>query len=1717
MADEPVKEARQKLAATLLAILRKNKTKVHHGLLSALNEILEAKRLQNSDSCPGDVIEEAPEAPPPVIPETVPDQSAGSEEVKPQPEPETEIKKPETTGGMITMGKNPEELTNNNEASGNVSASGTRPSGSSRPAISTRPSTTSRPSTSTRPSISTRPSTRPRPSTGSSQDEEFDLPAEELTGLLAQESLLPIKGIDRTRQQCLRQLGIQTPADLLRKARTVAQRKELVPKLIALEKEKDPDAPAEGFSEYRYERYLASWVRQTDLYRAKGMDEDTAYLLVQLGVRHLEDLAKLDIDKVYPMLLGLHQAQPQYDVISREQLKELIVSAGDKAGENPEAQEKLQKLLMESLRNTASNVPADINDAYVKQLLTDLSGHLMDISVKDILGPRSNIECDDPAPTYLFTEENDVPNVMDALNIPTVVNISKIVSGIEVLKNMPMELNPPRFIRGRVFIVRAGQTLPASEKDRRGYALYDALVELDGTATSNTDSTENAEKPSAYTDGDGWFTIELPTGTNLCQKLTLTVSQGSCKQKFSISADTLLDSCPERRIINDMLQLDKLYEDYLHDDELYQTLKWLQNRIEKGEEVSEEDQTFYNSYKDDMESLYKEIELAEDRIRELEDSITSSDSTTNDMSRILRNLTEKTDIVADLSEAPFIVNENIFKGLRTDQPKVMPSVKLMEQDDKPVYLPTDTAPSKIYQYSMLQRLVEPEIKRGSSSTSREAIADALDVSAFRKKLATDHSELRYMSSLGIGYNLNMHQAWVPDGFALGNLLYSLVLAPGEEQRLIVRENKQSYTLMDEASGTDRVGESYNLSQQDNTDAMFQNALEQMMSGNSAYSVSSSSWSIGGSGSYGGGGFGVGLSGGYGSSSSKGSASASQRNTHSEASSAAQSFQHGIKMASEKLSQAKRLSISMATSAVEESAATRIIANHNHSHTMTVQYWEVMRRYRLETCVDSVDLVLFVPVKPICFAPPADCEMPTADPILTYCTSPSCGECAEARDKNRGEHTYKPESNTKFVNRYKAVFDNADVLESALPWQYRAGLNVIRKYSTMTGWKIEELPRDTTVLTMTITGHFLSCDHLNPVLVLKNGKGSVRGQMNMTKLRLRNTLETSEAVYDAIRTIRSGSDDAIKKVVDTDNVVKTHRCSFTLPQGATMADISHVRLNYSCEPLSYTLYKHFSQSAADGDYASSNYGEMWDKMWDLAKDSNNSANDVKMIEYYRSTLPEAWREPNITVSPGKISSLGSVYINADGFSDGKIHFTAILSSQKLSASTTVELRMPSNVLTRADLQKAEETLQHVMNNTMRYSQAVWNSLTLNERAMLLDQYTIHMDNWMGEKDEKMQTNIPLLNCINVHKLLGFYGNCMLFPFTYPEALAKQIGRTAAELQDTLFRHHANNFRVPVTTISLPTDGMIGEAVLGATNVSEEIDLTRFWNWSDSPIDKMTLTADALKGTDYLSGKDTMSLTGLNLSGASAPDSVSIPDLVNALISRQLPEFDNLTGQQYLKDLVNGAANSADAARSSALSTSSEALKTAISHVEKMKTAENDLIKTYVSNGRDADGTLNKEALAGKKPGAGAGGSGAAGSAAGGTAGGAGAGGAGGTGSAGGSAGTGGAKPTGGSSGKTADILINYYNGASGVTTVEQKPSSVDKKNGSSSTVVNSKPAASDNDISQEDLDKLVDAALNGMPGSPAGDISQEALDKLVELGQAASKDAMKNTHRAKEGA
>lgn len=557
MVPQTQKEHIRDLVIVLSKILLQNKDKLERSLISVLNSIQSKKTENLPEALPPEDPKPVPQPDVPMqpTPEEIPEETP-----KPLPEekPDNSIKIPDTTGG-IHMDKrpirNPETI---------------------KPTLD--------------PNF-----TRPLPNV--SPDTSFELPDEELTGLLAQDSLLPIKGIDRPRQQCLRQLGIQTPADLLKKARTIAQRNQLVPQLIELEMKMDPDAPAESFSQHRYERYLASWVRQADLYRAEGMDEDTAYLLVQLGVRHLEDLAKLDADKVYPMLLALHQAQPQYDVISLDNLKALIVSAGTKAGRNPEEQQRLQQLLQQALKDSVSRIPGRKPNLYTTQLLNLLNDNLMDISVADILGNGSYIECNDPAPEYLFADEHLNPDLeIDPVDIPTVTNLEKIRSGLEALKQIPRELNPVRYIRGRVFMLKPGQTLPEKGADRLQFALYDAKIEVDGSASSSTDSQTTEEKPHAYTDGSGWFTIELPENANLCQTVTLIVTQGNYRQKFSFSASALQASCPERKIMAMIDQMDLVYEDLTQDQAMYDRLLQTKNHIEAGDTIEEEDLRFYETH-----------------------------------------------------------------------------------------------------------------------------------------------------------------------------------------------------------------------------------------------------------------------------------------------------------------------------------------------------------------------------------------------------------------------------------------------------------------------------------------------------------------------------------------------------------------------------------------------------------------------------------------------------------------------------------------------------------------------------------------------------------------------------------------------------------------------------------------------------------------------------------------------------------------------------------------------------------------------------------------------------------------------------------------------------------------------------------------------------------------------------------------------------------------
>ncbi len=1330
--------------------------------------------------------------------------------------------------------------------------------------------------------------------------------------------LIPLKGVDDTRKKVLNQLGIENTSDLLSAGRTDSKRQSIAVKILKNEKpdlkETDPDYPK---WKTRFTNYVESWVKQADLWRVEGMDSDTAYLLVELGVRFVEDLPKIDPEKVYPMMKALAQTQADFSVISMESLQEILGNSEKVSVRYPALHRKLSNkikaLLAEgmglkplklsrvdqTMPGLSLNVTQESNLVLTDSTYEKLIAQIEKLNYDRVLD-GSVLEFDDEAPEYLFKEDAIEKN--ESICSPE-KNYEIIKKGLAYLNEIEPVLSLPSRISGVIYLKSSSEKLPEDEEARQGYALYDAKVEISGISSPTEDKGEEHQNPYCYVDSSGKFEIKIPGKYSIEEKLTLTVSKDGCSQNIMITAEELLSHVREQKVLAGFSRLDLLTKDRGLDMEAV-------SRVDEEISLTQPNEERYQKLVEEKNRLNKDIEGSLEKEKELKDFICASDTSTTDLERILRNLLNKNNLCADFTEEPFVLIKEVFEKDEGFGKRVLPSVKLMEKDHSPVYLPTDTAPSKIYNYSMLQRLVEPEISANGKAAARGILGEAIDVMKFKDTIRSNPQAIKHMSSLGIGYILNMHQAWVPDGFALGNLLYSLVLAPGEEQRLVVRENKQSYTITDTAEAQDSVNESYSLSQMDNTDAAYQYALNQLMQANSHYDYEAKTTSVGGSfgigGLYSGFAAALGLNAGYTKSTASANSSASQSNSHNEASSAAQRFQHSIKSASEKISAAQRVSMSIATSSETDSVATRIIANHNHSHTMTIQYWEVMRRYKMETCIDGVELVLFVPVKLINFLNGQEYSLKNITSIGTV---------------------------SGFKNRYSILANYADVLKSALPNKYRSGIELIRKFSAMPNWTSNLTAAPARTMTFELQGNFLSIDNISATMILKNGKANIAAEVDMgykDAAIADNAHKTSAKLKEAIRDYRNKP-----HTRDTSKCI----CTFTVPADVTDEEISRILIQYSCDELNYVLRKDPTDLAADGDSAQKIIEDLWHYQWDYAKDFNNEAGDIKRIEYQKQVLPEAWITPNVRLSASQVRQLGVPEILSCSFkSNTNSQLTGTPSSRSLQYNVYVNISGATPTLTMKDVEETESTLQYIASNAMTYSQVIWAALTSDERAMLLEGYTIDMNYEQVSEEAEKNINIPLLNCIDVRNLLGFYGNCMLFPFTYPQELAEKIKKTAGELQDALYRYHTNYFRVPKTVISLPTEGMIGEAVLGETNVSEEIDLTRFWNWQDSPIDKMEIDSSYLNGTDYLANKLTKEIAALNLSGATAATPVEVSDVIKALVDKQTPAFNDITGLEQLKEVLNTATNTAATGRDKVVESSTDIAKSVMNYALEFEKAE-----------------------------------------------------------------------------------------------------------------------------------------------------------------------------------
>lgn len=218
------------------------------------------------------------------------------------------------------------------------------------------------------------------------------------------------------------------------------------------------------------------------------------------------------------------------------------------------------------------------------------------------------------------------------------------------------------------------------------------------------------------------------------------------------------------------------------------------------------------------------------------------------------------------------------------------------------------------------------------------------------------------SAPAIGARLTFEQSWFAQGITLGNLLHSLALAPGESTRIALLDwsRQQSAATSESISEAEQLA---NTTTHNRALSEVQNAVAHEAQRGFSHTESSAD-TIGGGLS---GGFALGpVQIGTSASAAMNDSSANSWSTSTGSRTLAASMSQKVMDSTQQAASSvrnRRASIVQEVSQQEhENVSTRIVANYNHMHALTVQYYEVVELYRVAVALSEVERCLFVPFR-----------------------------------------------------------------------------------------------------------------------------------------------------------------------------------------------------------------------------------------------------------------------------------------------------------------------------------------------------------------------------------------------------------------------------------------------------------------------------------------------------------------------------------------------------------------------------------------------------------------------------------------------------------------------------------------------------------------------------------------------------------------------------------
>ncbi|MCQ0110685.1 N-acetylmuramoyl-L-alanine amidase [Zhouia amylolytica] len=293
-----------------------------------------------------------------------------------------------------------------------------------------------------------------------------------------------------------------------------------------------------------------------------------------------------------------------------------------------------------------------------------------------------------------------------------------------------------------------------------------------------------------------------------------------------------------------------------------------------------------------------------------------------------------------------------------------------------INLSTPNRTLREYSYNAIVRISDPEVSNyvlekkkerdGKISYNLEGGKKTLD----RREVGLDNP-IRWEDAPDAKENLSMYQAvsvatghilhyksvFKADGYSLGDLVYSLPLAPGQKKQIVVFESSHSLTGAESQSISQGESLSAELISDRFITDQISGGINENMSGRSRAHTSGMSAGLGVGVSYGGIGASLGVAGGFANSNS----SASQNSSRNISQSFGEKLRQSLMQNAESYRELNASVVTTVTEGQDYGVTAETVANHNHCHSLTMMYFEVLRHYAIYQELSHVEECVFVPL------------------------------------------------------------------------------------------------------------------------------------------------------------------------------------------------------------------------------------------------------------------------------------------------------------------------------------------------------------------------------------------------------------------------------------------------------------------------------------------------------------------------------------------------------------------------------------------------------------------------------------------------------------------------------------------------------------------------------------------------------------------------------------